>query len=286
MPTERRIVTDDRVELWVREAGDPEDPTVLCCHGGPGIGDYLDGLERLLLPGVRVVRWDQRGSGRSGPSGPFTIERFLADLAAVRAACAPGPFVLLGHSWGADLALRYAERAPEGLEGLVYVDGTGLEWRRYEADHHRAKAARLGPERGARFQRLRARERTAREDVEYLRLQIASDLHDPGDTDLVEAQLERDLRHPMSGDANAGINAQSFAEDHDDRRARVRAVQCPVLVIHGASDPRPVEALDSLLAELDETELLVVEGAGHTPWLERPEVVVSAVREFVAARLG
>ena len=47
--------------------------------------------------GVRVVRWDQRGSGRSDPDDPFAIERFVADLDFVRRVRGMDRFWLVGH---------------------------------------------------------------------------------------------------------------------------------------------------------------------------------------------
>ncbi|WP_327727683.1 alpha/beta fold hydrolase [Streptomyces sp. NBC_00487] len=67
-----------------------------------------------------VVRWDQRGCGRpERGAGPWTTERFVADLDAVRQHFALDRPVLLGHSWGAQLALSYAPAHPERVGGLV-----------------------------------------------------------------------------------------------------------------------------------------------------------------------
>ena len=87
---ERRITADDGVSLWMRDVGPAATegtaaagPAVLCLHGGPGVGDYLTPVEEALSDRFRVVRWDQRGAGRSDPVGPFTIDRCVADALAV-----------------------------------------------------------------------------------------------------------------------------------------------------------------------------------------------------------
>lgn len=72
--------------------------------------------------------WDQRGAGRSDPTGPFSIERSVADLEALRTHFGHGRWVLFGHSWGANLAILYGQRHPERVAGIAYVCGTGLEW--------------------------------------------------------------------------------------------------------------------------------------------------------------
>ena len=109
-----------------------------------------------------VVRWDQRGCGRSERSaGPWTSERFVADLDAVRRHFGLERMALLGHSWGAQLALGYALAHPERVSALVYVSGTGIgpdsDW--HDA-YRRDFTARLGerPERLARFHELTERQ--------------------------------------------------------------------------------------------------------------------------------
>lgn len=81
---------------------------------------------RMAGTGLDVFALDQRGAGLSpGPRGH--IERFsqyVADLAALRRhlqKVAPGPQVVLGHSYGGFVVLRYVETAPADLAGAVAV---------------------------------------------------------------------------------------------------------------------------------------------------------------------
>jgi len=94
-------------------------------HGWGDHGGLFDeAAERLAARGMDVFALDQRGAGRSpGPRGH--VERFaqyLSDLSALRkhvAAVAPGRQVLLGHSFGGFVVLRYLETAPAGLAGAI-----------------------------------------------------------------------------------------------------------------------------------------------------------------------
>ena len=98
---------------------------VLLLHGfGDHSGRYAHVAAWLAERGFAVWAHDQRGHGRSpGPRGHITrFAQFLADVAALRkraAAEVPAPQVLLGHSFGGLVALRYLETAPEGLAGAV-----------------------------------------------------------------------------------------------------------------------------------------------------------------------
>ena len=87
-PAEDRLAfAPDGVLLWTTAEGvGPQ--TILLSNGGPGCPDYLAPLAALIANGERrVVRWEQRGIGRSGgdPDGPFTVDQCLADMEAIRA---------------------------------------------------------------------------------------------------------------------------------------------------------------------------------------------------------
>ena len=73
-------------------------PLVLC-HGGPGLWDMFGALATPLAEHLRVIRWDQRGCGRSQQRGPYSLARSVADLDAVRGGLDPGPRsgLRLGH---------------------------------------------------------------------------------------------------------------------------------------------------------------------------------------------
>jgi proline iminopeptidase len=109
--------TDDGCRLWTRVTGDG--PPVVLVHGGPGWWDVFQDLPPLL-PNFTVHRWDQRGCGRSDRRGPYTLDRFVADLDQIRESAGQEQVVLLGHSWGAALALQY-EALPHAER--VVLDG-------------------------------------------------------------------------------------------------------------------------------------------------------------------
>lgn len=115
-------------------------------------------------------------AARSGPgAGPWTTDRFTADLDAVRRHFGLERMMMLGHSWGAQLALSYALSRPERVSVLVYVSGTGIvpttDW---HDDYERGLLARLGehPERLAR------RRESPRENRERAVLQWSVEFQD------------------------------------------------------------------------------------------------------------
>ncbi len=122
------MLTDDGVTLEVTVCGTGPDVVVL--SGGPGCVHYL-AHEELAPAGFRCWFPDPRGVGASG-GGPHGMARAVADLEVVRRAAGTEEWLVLGHSWGSDLAVRYALDHPRRVHGVVGVAGHGLhrdrEW--------------------------------------------------------------------------------------------------------------------------------------------------------------
>ena len=112
-------------------------------HGGPGAPhDYL--LPLLAMSGERrVVFYDQLDCGRAdhpGDSKNWTVERFVDEVDAVRAALGLTELHILGNSWGGTIAAEYAMRRPGGLKALVLA-GPLLNTQRWVADNAEYVAA-------------------------------------------------------------------------------------------------------------------------------------------------
>lgn len=274
------VLADDGCRLWTAAAGDG--PPLLLCHGGPGLWDYFDGVADLLRGAARTLRWDQRGCGRSERRGPCTVSRFVADLDAVRHHHGAERVHLLGHSWGAMLALRYAIEHPDRVAGLIYVSGTGIDPEdTWKPTFYRDIERRIGADL-PRWRELGGRDRTPEEDREHAILQWKADFVDP-----VTAR-----RHAERfGTPWLGINydcADSIKADvrpylrDGDLPQRCRTLTVPVLIIDGDQDVRPRWAVDSLAAALPRVERVTLAGAGHNPWAEDPTGFREAVARFLA----
>ncbi|MFD0593866.1 alpha/beta fold hydrolase [Catellatospora coxensis] len=264
---------------------DPPDgqraPLVLC-HGGPGLWDYFDEPAALLDGAFTVVRWDQRGCGRSPSPGPYTIEQSVADLHAVVRGTGRTPVAVLGHSWGGLLALRYALAHPDHVSHLVYVSGVGVDpSATWLPDFLATVRARLGP-RLPRFDELTGRERTPAQEREFAVLQWSADFADPA---TAYAQAER-FATPFLGvnrDCHAALSRQT--DEYVDSGAALAAIMdlhAPTLIIDGAQDIRPRRSVDSLARSLPNAHRISLD-AGHMPWVEQPAAFTAAVRDFLLA---
>jgi len=112
--------------LAVEEHGQGPLPLILI-HGMAGDASFWASLVRALGPGYRVIIPELRGHGRSGqPSdGQYAIAAHAADLVAVVEAMALDRVVLVGHSFGASVALEAATLMPTQVAGMVLLDAAG-----------------------------------------------------------------------------------------------------------------------------------------------------------------
>jgi len=272
----------DGALLFYRTLG--EGPPILVLHGGPSIGhEYLvDGL-RSLADRYELVFFDQRGIGRStgsADSSRLTVSRTLDDIDVMRRTLAGERAFVLGHSWGAALALSYAIDRPEAVRSLVLVDPT---------------------EPGSRFRELRdenlARATTAVDSTELAAL-FASEGFRDGDPAVVE-EVFRTIYRPWLGDRSAAVRFRFGLDLEAALRgravgARVVATSAglarwadlgrltvPTLIVHGEVDPIPIEMARRLASGVEGARLEVLEGVGHFPMVERPERLEAVVRDFL-----
>lgn len=107
--------------LWSTATGTGV-PLVLC-NGGPGCGDYLAPVAQLIDDIAQVIRYEQRGCGRSSATPAYDVPTFIDDLEAIRQAYHVEQWVVGGHSWGAELALAYARQYPNRTSGILCIAG-------------------------------------------------------------------------------------------------------------------------------------------------------------------
>lgn len=116
------IPVDSLNKIHVREYGNQQGIPVVFLHGGPGSGCESTHARFFNPDYYRIILFDQRGSGLSIPQGELkhnTTENLLADLEIIRKFLQIDRWLLFAGSWGATLALVYAETYPEYVTGLI-----------------------------------------------------------------------------------------------------------------------------------------------------------------------
>lgn len=124
-------------EVFYAELGNPKGIPVLVFHGGPGGGMNLNYGQPFRRSKYRVILFDQRGCGKSLPSGEMKNNHTDALLEDAKRLLeylkVDGKVIIRGASWGSTLALLFAEKLPEKVDKLlvsqIYLaDDIGQEW--------------------------------------------------------------------------------------------------------------------------------------------------------------
>lgn len=109
-------------EIYFEECGRPDGKPCVVLHGGPG-GAINPTMRRFFDPSKwRMMLFDQRGCGRSRPNASLddnTTWDLVADIERLRERVGCEKWTVFGGSWGSTLALAYAIKHPERVEGLI-----------------------------------------------------------------------------------------------------------------------------------------------------------------------
>lgn len=120
--SELKLNVGDSHKLYVQEWGSANGKTIVFLHGGPGSG-CSDSHKALFNPQKdRVIFFDQRGAGKSTPSGSLknnTTQDLVEDIEKIAEHFSLTDFVLVGGSWGSTLALAYALQYPMRVKAMV-----------------------------------------------------------------------------------------------------------------------------------------------------------------------
>jgi proline iminopeptidase len=123
-------------DLYFEESGNPRGKPVVFLHGGPG-GGTSPAMRRFFNPRrYRIVLFDQRGCGKSRPHASLvanTTWDLVADIERLREHLQIGRWQVFGGSWGATLALAYAQTHPRRvtelvLRGIFLLRRSELDW--------------------------------------------------------------------------------------------------------------------------------------------------------------
>src|SRR5262245_16265472 len=121
---------DVTLHVWTYGGHDGA-PVMLLLNGGPGFShDYMLGFSNYASPELRLVWFDQRGTGRSTQpmTSSYAFADYVADLEAVRSAIGAEELHIVGHSWGGGYALAYLAAQPQHVASMVLIDGLPPTW--------------------------------------------------------------------------------------------------------------------------------------------------------------
>lgn len=261
-PSQAVELADGRT-VHLRDEGPRDAPVIMLLHGSNADLYTWQPWAEMLREDYRVIRFDQRGHGLTGPApdGDYSHDAFVADVGNVADALGLDRFVLAGNSMGGGIAMGYAMAHPERLDGLVLVDAGGADIQREGSGNLAFKLARIPVVNSLSFQLMPRSivERSLSQSVSNQ--QIVS-------PEAVDRYWEL-ARYPGNRDATMkrfGLGWTVFD------KADVAKVEVPTLVMWGKEDALiPFAAAGWYDDVLPNSTLVAYDGIGHIPMEEAPE---------------
>ncbi len=283
--TSEQLVVGDGHDVYVESVGRADGIPAVYLHGGPGSGCQPD-HRRLFDPErFHAVLFDQRGAGRSRPKGGRehnTLAHLIADMELIREKFGFERWMIVGGSWGATLALAYAEKHPERVSGIV-LRATFLGTRQEIESGFLGVLPRFYPDLYEDFLGVLPVEERAQPLEAYFRRILDSDsaVHIPavrawGETEgILSEYAPKRVRLDLSNSSRAlpttpFMEAHYFANDCFMKPNQLmteagKLAGIPGIIVQGRYDLLCPPAISHALAtKWREAEIRFVEGAGHT----------------------
>ena len=273
--------------------GDPQSPPLVMIHGMRDHALGLNDLMENLAAEYYVVAPDLRGHGHSEKTSTYTLVQFVADLKALFTTQQIEQAVLVGHSLGGHIALRFVATFPELVSRLVLLDGMGPPGMQTDPS---------------------ALNRRFREGVETV-LSITGERRQIRHIDDAIQRLKQN--NPLISETLARLVVEEGTEPHPDGGVRWRwesavnmiwhtfsqaeserlmsSVSCPVLIVTGehglvywaamrAELGDPVHYHQELARRtrlFPNARHVTIAGAGHMLHYDQPEALLKALRLFI-----
>jgi proline iminopeptidase len=254
------ITSSDNTELYIEEKGNGE--PVILLSGGPGLNpDYLIPVWEELSQNYRAIILNQRGTGKSiitsVDSISMSMENYKNDLEALRKYLKLDKITLIGHSWGAMLAMEYTSSFPGQVKNLILL-GSGGPTRNffsYFSDNIEMRLTKEDQEERAELDSLNQSSLKAILPGYYFNRKMA--LIDKSSIDSIFGQVDVG-KYTMS---NYILNESTRVND-------LKHFTGKVSIIQGWQDPIGVATVCEIKKLLPQSEINFIKQCGHFPWRE------------------
>jgi proline iminopeptidase len=287
-PKEGFVATDDGTRLFYQKVGSGSQVVIL------PLRLFTFEAFKELGDQYTVIAYDTRGRGRSEPipdnekPRKLSIQHDVADLEQVRQHFNVKKMSLIGYSYTGLMIVMYAMDHPDHVERLIQLGPVPIKFGAKYPDNLIAKDDPGDPKVLQELRRLRSEENYhvthpkeyCEKEWAYSRVGLVGD---PSNANKVTAQpCEMPNEYPVNLVKHFESSFASV-QKLDIPKEKIAAVKVPVLTIHGTKDRNaPYGAGREWALTLSNARLLTIKGGAHQAFDEFGDLVVSAVRRFLA----
>ena len=273
-----RLIDTSGGTLQVLDQGNPQGSPIVLLHCATCSMDWWDNLAPLLEQDHRVIRVDLLGMGGSDkPGSGYSIDDQASAVAEALAKLHVVGATVVGHSLGGSVAVALAEQSPQLASRLVIIDQSPEDGFEHESLGEHLSGWPVIGQAIARLVQI-APTSTIRDEYDQAfapGFNIASGFDNPDQpVDDLRAMTYTALRDTVDDE-------QSFV-DQAPLDQRLKDLHVPVLVIFGAEDQiyDAQAAIARYRANVPGAQTHLIPGAGHSPNVEKPDLVAPLILAF------
>jgi len=277
---EEGTVNVNGVQLYYKTVGQGE--PVVIVHGGPGF-DHVHMLPMSeLAKDFKVIFYDQRATGNSTGNvdiGSITVDNFVEDLEGLRKKLNLEKMNIIGHSWGAGLGMFYGIKYPHNLKTLILLAPSAST--EFFGQYFENIQKNTSSQDSLALAQIEQSEAFKNREVEavrnYYQIAVKPFFYD----DSLVSRL--DLTFVKNTAQNQGAVAELLMKNlgNYDIHGELPAIKCPTLIVHGDSDPLPIEAPYKVHKHIPQSKFIILKNTGHFMFLESPAALFSILGDFL-----
>lgn len=273
------------VEHYIKKMGEGE--PILVIHGGPGIfHNYLVPHFETLAQNYQVIFYDQRACGKTEfpkDTSSINIDTYIEDLEGIRSHLKIDKLNLLGHSWGALVAMKYGIKNPEKLNKLILVSPAPSNSEYFDQTFANMQKKRKGEDTKELIETMMSKEFENRDTEAFRKVILLGDK-----TNLVDQSKVDELYKPMKfskDQANSLLIVSSLLErtyfNFDLTNEGIENIDCPTIILLGDLDNVPFNSNQAIQEKMPNCQLKVFKKCCHYPFFEVPNEFNIAVKDFL-----
>jgi proline iminopeptidase len=280
-PYEEIFVKAGDANLYCRVIG--KGNPLIVVHGGPGLSmDYLlPGLEELAKDHL-IIFYDQRGNGKSTGeinNATMNLKKFTDDLQTIQNHFNFQKVGLLGHSWGAYLAMNYATEYHDRINKLILLNSIPISFSEASSNVEPKQQDQYEAMIDGIIKSDAFRDNNAEGMIKFYKDLFQFFFYDPKLVDKLNLDKMSATQVQNSALIHKLFEENFFHKSHDLRDKLAKLNDIPTLIVHGNGHDIPESVAQEIHSLIKGSALTTLE-SGHFPYVEKPKEFFECITKF------